>query len=134
MALIQTTISQLRNDAGLNPADEFYTTDEGQEGFWYADGTGLLTEDNTGTVLINTSGGNQRFKRVCDKGFVNVKWFGAKGDNSTDDIIPIQNAIDTISQTQYTEIWNSTTHEQNHGFGGGTVFFQLEFIKYLKIF
>lgn len=122
MALIQTTINQLRTGVGLNPADEYYTTDEGQEGFWFADGTGALTDDNTGTVLFNNTN-NQLFKRTYDEGFVNVKWFGAKGDNSTDDIIPIQNAIDTISQTQYTEIWNSTTHEQNHGFGGGTVFF-----------
>lgn len=33
MALIQTTINQLRTAAGLNPTDEYYTTDLGQEGF-----------------------------------------------------------------------------------------------------
>ncbi len=33
MALVQTTISQLRTATGLNPTDEYYITDLGQEGF-----------------------------------------------------------------------------------------------------
>lgn len=124
MALIQTTINQLRTGVGLNPVDQYYTTDEGQEGFWFADGTGALTDDNTGTVLFNNTN-NQLFKRTYDEGFVNVKWFGAKGDETADDIDAIQAAIDYITYTTYVSVWDAgaTTPHQNYESGGGEVFF-----------
>ncbi|MDZ4668082.1 MAG: hypothetical protein SGJ00_09370 [bacterium] len=116
MALIQTTLSQLRTASALSPTDQYYTTDTGQEGFWYEDGTGSPTDDNTGTVLYNTSGANQIFRRVFDAGFVNAKWFGAIGNGIFDDTAAIQGALDFISKTSDTNPANIPN------FGGGTVF------------
>ena len=45
MALIQSTLNQLRTASALSPTDQYYTTDLGQEGFWYEDGTGSPTDD-----------------------------------------------------------------------------------------
>ncbi len=116
MALIQSTLNQLRTASALSPTDQYYTTDLGQEGFWYEDGTGSPTDDNTGTVLFNTSGTNQIFRRVFDAGFVNAKWFGAKGDGIVDDTSSIQAALEFISKT------NDPYADNEASFGGGTVF------------
>lgn len=111
MAIIDTTISQLRTALGLNATDQYYTKDIEQEGFWYADGYGSVTDDNLGTVLWNSTNG-QLFKRVYDAGFVNAKWFGAKGDGTTDDTTAIQASLDCISD--HTDLTLTV--------GGGTVF------------
>ncbi|MEF3310033.1 hypothetical protein PV433_14120 [Paenibacillus sp. GYB004] len=77
-----TTLSQLR---GLTSPDSdviYYVADSGKEGHFYYDPTDLSSPDNTGTVLVSTSGA--RFKRIHD-GILNVQWFGAAGDGVTDD-------------------------------------------------
>ena len=84
------TISQIRALTGTLPNTNFYTTDLGQEGNWYYDPLDTTSVDNTGTVLVTSDG--KRIKRVYSES-VNVKWFGAKGDGITDDLIPIQKAF-----------------------------------------
>jgi hypothetical protein len=64
----------------------------GGEFFWKA---GDLTPDNGGTVLQSAGGGSGRWFRIYS-GAVNVRWFGAKGDGTTDDTTAIHAAIDSI--------------------------------------
>ncbi|MCU6709942.1 hypothetical protein M6D81_14700 [Paenibacillus sp. J5C_2022] len=76
------TISELR--ALQSPTTDciYYVTDYGQEGHFYYDPLDLISSDNVGTVLVSSSGA--RFKRIYE-GAINVKWFGATGDGSTND-------------------------------------------------
>jgi len=101
---VVSTIAALR--AETNPSADllYYVTDEGQEGFFRYDPADTATADNLGTVLVSSSGA--RFKRIIETEYVSVKWFGAKGDGSSDDFQSIQNAINAV-----------------FAMGGGTVFF-----------
>jgi len=86
------TVSELKaftsTDVTNNP--RVYITDSGKEGeFRYVSGSSA--SDNTGTMLVTTSGG-YRFERVVS-GNILPEWFGAAGDGSTYDTTPIQNAL-----------------------------------------
>jgi hypothetical protein len=87
-----TTISGIRAITSSSPMDLLYTKDKGQEGYWRLDSTDTTSPDNTGTVLVTSSG--KRFKRVFD-GKANLRWFGAKGDDTTNDTVAIQTAWNT---------------------------------------
>ena len=93
------TIAALR---ALNPPTTFgnqiayirgYSADgDGGEGHFHWDDTSKET-DNGGTVLEPNAGGTGRWKRQFS-GAVNVLWFGAKGDGSTDDLAAFEAARD----------------------------------------
>ena len=70
----------------------YYTEGDGGGGtfFWDADS---IEDDNAGTIIEATDVTTGRWKRVYSDA-VNVRWFGAKGDGSTNDQPAIQAAID----------------------------------------
>lgn len=74
-----------------------HTTDgDGGGGDFYWDSTSTET-DNGGTIIKATAITTGRWKRLYS-GAVNIKWFGAKGDNSTDDSAAIQASLDASKQ------------------------------------
>lgn len=81
----------------------YYAAGDQGGGLFYWDSSSSITQD-TGTVFYgadNSAGTNNgRYKRMitpsCE---INVRWFGAKGDNSTNDMTAIA-AADTYAQAQ----------------------------------
>lgn len=96
---VSTTISELRAETSPKEGVPYYVTDPGMEGFFLYDPLDASSPDNTGTVLVSTSGA--RFKRIVEQSFVNVKWFGAAGNGTTDDTAAINAAIGDGNVTVY---------------------------------
>lgn len=69
----------------------YYSRADGGEGLFYFDSQSVAA-DNGGTIIAPTSG-RGRWIRVQEGEAVNVKWFGAKGDDTNDDTAEIQAAI-----------------------------------------
>lgn len=72
----------------------YYAAGDGGGGSFYWDNVSTAT-DNGGTI-IKASPTNGRWFRVFQQP-VNVQWFGAKGDGSTDDTTNINNTIGAIT-------------------------------------
>lgn len=66
------------------------TADDGGYGLWRYNSASATTA-NGGTILAIDGGGAGRFFRLYDKR-INVRWFGAVGDGTTDDTTAIGNA------------------------------------------
>lgn len=87
-----------------------YTTDnDGGAGTFYWDATDT-TADNNGTIIAPSGGGTGRWNRLYYKE-INVKWFGATGDGSTDDTTAINNAITALPATGGTLIYPRGTYK-----------------------
>lgn len=74
----------------------YYAANDGGGAAYYWDGTST-TADDGGLVIKATAIATGRWKLIFDR-WVNVLWFGAKGDNSTDDRAKFVQALAALPQ------------------------------------
>lgn len=94
------TIIALRANTGTPAITQawvggYYTLGDGGEGMFWYNPSDTTTPDNGGTIIVDAAG-NRWYREITD-GSLQVKWFGAKGDGSTDDTTPFQHAIAAVS-------------------------------------
>lgn len=73
------------------------TEGDGGEGWWRFDAAASTTAD-AGTVLAPDAG-TGRWSRIREPGLINVRWFGAVGDGTTNDTTAVQAANAAIATT-----------------------------------
>ncbi len=73
------------------------SANDGGGGMFFWDGNEGALEDYGTIFTRNTSQNGGRWKRVLYNKVYDVKWFGAKGDASTDDRLAIQRALDAAA-------------------------------------
>lgn len=105
LGIAYKTVAEVRSftaqDVKLNP--KVYITDSGKEGEFIYDSTDTTTADNLGTVLVS---GSARYKRVFRKE-VNVRWFGAVGDNIANDTTALSNTITYCIDNSFVCVFNT---------------------------
>jgi hypothetical protein len=72
----------------------YYQRGDGGGGSFYWDAASTAPT-NRGTMFASRNGGSGRWMRIFS-GALNVRWFGAKGDGSQDEVLFLQNAIDSL--------------------------------------
>jgi len=87
----------------------FAAPGDGGGGVWYWDSTSTATV-NIGTVVKPTATvGVGRWLRIFDGAQLNVKWFGARGDGTTDDTDAINLAIDAAFRPASSTVYFTNT-------------------------
>jgi len=88
----------LTPEAGEIYLSGYTTAGDGGEGFFrVATGAAAATyTDNGGTIIVPTGGDGSAAWLRSYSGAVNVKWFGATGDGTTDDTASVQTALNLV--------------------------------------
>ena len=93
--ITQKTMAGLRSNTPAALSNKtFYITDPGQQGSFIYDPADKNSPDDSVMTLVTAEG--LRFKRMTDQNSINVRWFGAAGNGSTDDWYAIQKAINYL--------------------------------------
>lgn len=75
----------------------YWTPGDRGGGLFYWD-NGAVASDNGGTVIRSSRSGGGRWKRIFD-GWINARWFGARGDGVNDDTVAFVNALSAVPTT-----------------------------------
>jgi hypothetical protein len=89
-ALKATVVTNIANDTDVYVTC-YSTAGDGGDGHFRYSSASSATDD--GGTIIQPTAGTGRWLRVYEAGAYNVRWFGAKGDGSTDDTAAIQAAV-----------------------------------------
>ncbi|RAV09415.1 right-handed parallel beta-helix repeat-containing protein [Paenibacillus contaminans] len=95
--IVTTTVAEIRASANPDPKFLYFVRDEGKGGHFMVDLADTASADNTGTVVVTASG--VRLKRMIADDTIDVRWFGAKGDGTTDDTEAIRGTIAYVSSS-----------------------------------
>lgn len=95
IAALKAVVTPVSND--IYTVSGYYTVNDGGGGFFYWNSADT-TADNGGTIIQLVGGGTGRWNRLYNTP-LDVRYFGAKGDNSTDDRTAITAAATYIGSS-----------------------------------
>ena len=95
LPIVQKTMAGIRTSSAISAYNKsYYVTDPGRQGQFTGDPADKASPDDSAMILVTTGG--LRLKRITDQRMLNVQWFGATGNGSTDDWYAIQKGINYI--------------------------------------
>jgi hypothetical protein len=108
-SLLQTSVNKLANRTALK-ASSTSSIQQFDGSWWVYDSSvpiATYSIDASEAILVSPTGsGNGAWVRQFDDGKLNIRWFGAVGDNSTNDAPSIQNAVSFASFCERTDTHN----------------------------